>query len=344
MEFLNKYNLTVGKVVKAVFIVLGLIIVLAIVAQVVRLPFGDSSVSRGGFGGIMSGAPADNMAAQDSYSESGMSYGAKLSTRNVSPIMPPRPSGSTGSDAESYEVTDYNARIETRDIAETCGQVTELKALDYVIFENASESDRQCSYTFKVEHARVAEILAVVKNLDPKDLTETTYTIKRQVDDFTSEIEILIKKRDSIDKTLESALRAYDEITAIATRTQNAEALAKIIDSKIGIIERLTRERININATLDQLSRAKSEQLDRLLYTYFNVSAYENIYFDWENIADSWNAAIKDLVRSVNSVLQSVTTGLLAFLLWLLPFIVYIFIIVFVAKYGWKWVKAIWQR
>lgn len=330
-----------GKIVKAVFIGLGLIIVLALVAQLVRLPFGNGM---GSFGKVMSGAPAYNMAAQDSYSESGVSYGAKLSTRNVSPIMPPRPSGSTGSDAESYEVTDYNAQIETRNITETCDAIKELKALDYVIFENASESDRRCSYTFKVEHSRVAEILAIVKNLDPKDLTENTYTIKRQVDDFTSEIEILEKKRDSIDKTLESALRAYDDITSIATRTQNAEALAKIIDSKIGIIERLTQERININATLDQLSRAKAEQLDRLKYTYFNVSVYENIYFDWENIGDSWQAAVKDLVRSINSVLQSVTTGLLSFLLWLLPFIVYIFIIVFVGKYGWRGVKAIWQR
>ena len=48
IEFLNKYNLTVGKVVKAVFIVLGLIIVLAILAQVVKLPFGGGST--GGFG------------------------------------------------------------------------------------------------------------------------------------------------------------------------------------------------------------------------------------------------------------------------------------------------------
>jgi len=335
----------VGKVVKAVFIVLGLIIVLAIVAQVVKMPFGGGSM--GGFGGIMSGAPAYNMAAQDSYSESGVSYGGaniKLSTRNVSPIIPLRPSGTMGNDAESYEVTDYNARIETRNVEKICDKILELKALDYVIFENASESDRQCSYTFKVEHAHVEEVLAAVKELDPKDLTENTNTIKRQVDDFTSEMEILEKKRDSIDKTLENALRAYDEITSIATRTQNADALAKIIDSKIGIIERLTQERININATLDGLSRAKSEQLDRLKYTYFYVSAYENVYFDWENITDSWNAAFKNLVRSVNSVLQSVTTGLLAFLLWLLPFIVYIFIIVFVGKYGWRGVKAVWQR
>ena len=118
----------------------------------------------------------------------------------------------------------------------------------------------------------------------------------------------------------------------------------KIIDSKIGIIERLSQERISINATLDGLSRAKSEQLDRLAYTYFQVNVYENAYFDWETMGDSWNSALKDFVRSINTVLQSVTIGFLSFFLWLLPFLVYLFIIIFIAKYGWRGVKAIWLR
>ena len=327
---------------KIFFVVLGAIIVLALVAQLAGSSF--SNIRMGGLGGLSRGVPA---AYDMAYSESGISYGssgnAKLSTRNVMPVFPPR-QGTTGSDAESYEVTDYNARFEARDVKKTCGKITDLKKLTYVIFENASESDRQCNYTFKVEHSRVAEILATIKALDPKDLTENTYTIKRQVDDFTSEMEILEKKRDSIDKTLESALRAYEEITSIATRTQNAEALAKIIDSKIGIIERLSQERISINATLDGLSRAKSEQLDRLAYTYFQVNVYENAYFDWETMGDSWNSALKDFVRSINTVLQSVTIGFLSFFLWLLPFLVYLFIIIFIAKYGWRGVKAIWLR
>ena len=259
------------------------------------------------------------------------------------PILPPR-GETTGNDAENYEVTDYNVRIETGKVEKICGQVKELKNLSYVIFESSSESKRQCYHIFKVEHEHVTEILAVVKDFDPKDLTENINTIKQQISDFTSQTEILQKKRDSIDKTLDSALRSYDEITVIATRTQNAEALARIIDSKIGIIERLTQERININAQLDQLALAKENQLDRLKYTYFNVNVYENKFFDWENLKDSWKASLKELVQTVNAVLQSITIGLLGFLIWLLPLIVYALIILIGAKYGWRAIKYIWTR
>ncbi|MDO8594256.1 MAG: hypothetical protein Q7R93_01945 [bacterium] len=346
MDFLSKYNLTPGKVVKTILIGIGVFIALVILVKVVNLPMGGGSI--GGFGSMMQGIPsASPMYDSASYAESSISYGGSmmkgLSTRNVMPILPPR-GGTTGNTAEAYEVTDYNARIESRNIEKTCGEVKEWKALTYVIFENSNESERQCSHTFKVEHEHVAEILAAVKALDPKDLTENTSTIKQQIDDFTSQTDILKKKRDSIDKTLDSALRAYDEITVLATKTQNAEALAKIIDSKIGIIERLTQERINISAQLDQLARAKEDQLDRLKYTYFNVSVYENKFFDGENLKDSWKAAVKDLVQTLNTVLQSITVGLLGFLMWLLPLIVYALILLLVAKYAWRAIKYIWVR
>jgi len=279
----------------------------------------------GGFNSIIRDIPSASSAYDPAYyAEGSASYGGvqkTLSVRNVASILPPSP-GTTGNTAEAYEVTDYSAQVETRDIRKTCGHIKDLKSFSYVIFENASESDKRCSYTFKVEHKRVAEVLSAIKALDPKDLTENTNTIKQLVDDFTSQTDILKKKRDSIDRTLDSALHSYDEITALATRTQNAEALAKIIDSKIGIIERLTQERININAQLDGLSRAKEDQLDRLKYTYFNVNAYEYAFFDGESIKDSWKASLKSL--------------------WLLPLLVYALIVLIVAKYTWRAAKHIW--
>ncbi len=345
MDFLSKYNLTPAKVAKIVFIGIGLVILLALLLSVVT-----SFTKQGGGTFSIGGSIPSASVAYDSYAnygESSVSYGGSagktLSTRNVMPIIPPR-GGTTDNDAEAYEVTDYSARFETRNTAKTCGEIKELKSLSYVIFESTSESDRQCYFNFKVEHENVDEILSTVKSMDPKDFTENIQTIKRQIDDFTSETEILEKKRDSIDRTLTNALLAYDEITALATRTQNADALAKIIDSKIGIIERLTQERININAQLDQLERAKSDQLDRLKYTFFNVSVYENKFFDGENLADSWKASFKSLINTISSVLQSVTIGLAGFLLWLLPILLYIFIAVLLAKYAWKAVKYIWTK
>jgi hypothetical protein len=120
--------------------------------------------------------------------------------------------------------------------------------------------------------------------------------------------------------------------------------LAKIIDSKIGIIERLTQERININAELERLDRSKSEQLDRLDYTYFNVNVIENKFVDIQNLKDSWSTAVKSFVNDINKVLQDISINLVTLLFLALQYILYIFIILIIAKYGWKLVKYIWKR
>jgi len=270
-----------------------------------------------------------------------------LSVRNVvsSPsVVPITNNVITGDNAEDFEVTDYNANIETRHLEDTCKQISGLKSREDVIFENSNEYEKGCNYSFKVKHGSVEEILNLIKTLDPKDLSENKYTIKRLVDDYTSEVEILEKKIASIEKTLSDAVKAYDEVTRLATQTQNVESLAKIIDSKIGIIERLTQERININAQLERLARAKSEQLDRLDYTYFNVNILENKFVDGQSLKDSWKAAIKSFVRDINTITQDITINLVSLLFVILQYVIYFFIILIVAKYSWSLAKRIWQK
>jgi hypothetical protein len=157
-------------------------------------------------------------------------------------------------------------------------------------------------------------------------------------------VEVLQKKRASIDATLASALNAYDEVTRLATNSQNADALAKIIDSRIGIIERLTQERININEQLDRLARAKADQLDRLDYTYFSVSVQENKYIDGESLKDSWKQTLRDFVTQVNKVIQDVTVNLILLLFFIVQWALYAAIVLVVVKYGWKFGKHIWFR
>ena len=361
MEFLKGIEWTPRNVLKAIAIGLVALIFASFVFSFVRTSFNSVDIGGMRLGG---GNPVASQAAyyygDTGYDESvaydsGYAYGggsAGLSVRNVAGIMPSTapyppigPGGgySTGTSAEEFEVTEYSALIETQDKENTCTQIADLKSRSYVIFESANEHDRGCDYRFKVEHARVPEILALIKDRDPKDLNENTYTIKNLVDDFTSETEILTTKRDSIDDTLKEAIDAYDEITKLATQNQDAESLTKIIDSKIQLIERLTQERININEQLDRLARAKAEQLDRLAYTYFNVSAYENRYLDGEHVADSWKNAFRATINDINTILQEATLGLIALLFLGAQWILYGLIVLFIAKYVWKWAKHIWK-
>jgi len=304
--------------------------------------------SRGGMGFAPSGVMSEeSMMVDRDYvgkQEVGIDMGMPtLGIRNMPPISP-SPVGTPGNDAENFEIAEHSASIETRHKYDACKILADLKSRDYVIFENAYESKRSCSFSFKVEHSHTEEILSVIKGLNPKDISDSTYTIKQQVNDYTNQIQILEAKRASIDDTLTKALIAYDEVTKIATASRDAMSLATIIDSKVGVIERLTQERININMALEQLSRSKAEQMDRLTYSYFNVSVYENRYVDLEVLKESWKASIQDFVRNVNWSLQNATVYLVQTIVTLIPFVLYALLALIAAKYGWRTAKRIWQN
>lgn len=358
MDFLNRLREKPFGMLKAIGVIFAGIVLLTIVFSLFGEAWGRFArrnglavrdmvapsampAMRGGYGYDDAGVAYMEEQAEMAYGKGGA--GMDLSIRNVMPIIPPAP-GTTGDGAEDYEVTDYNATIETGDSSETCGEIRELKAEEYVIFESANEYDKGCNFTFKVRHTNVAEVLGFIETLDPRDLSENTHTIKSQVDDYTSAEEILRKKIASIDETLENALGAYDEVTAIATRSQDADALARIINGKIQLIERLTVERINASLELDRIARSKAEQLDRIDYTYFYVNVYENEFIDGESIADSWKQAVKSFVHDLNRVIQGVTLNLVLFLIVVAQYIIYILILVFLAKYVWRIVRSIWTR
>lgn len=363
-EFIRNFQFTPLNILKAAGVILIGLVLLAFALSIVSGVMGTVRGGMpGGFGmggggmGLrampgMSEPMYDDYAEDSYYGESDASYGVELSARNVTqmsypglpPIYPPIPGGTTGNTAEQFEVTEYSASIETTDKEESCLRVSKFKELEYVIFESANEYDEGCNFTFKVEHAHVDEILGFVKEMDPKDLSENTYTIQNQIDDFTSEEAVLAKKRASIDETLKSALLAYDEITRLATANQNADALAKIIDNKIQLIERLTEERININEQLDRLTRAKAEQLDRLDYTYFHLNIVEYKYVDGEIMRDSWKASVGIAIYDTDIILQQMTLGLIPLFFLAIQYIIYLLLLVVIAKYLWRVVRYIWEK
>ena len=333
------------------FALLGLLLV-AFVLQILGTSFGaisqrvDSTMNGMTTAGYGYGGGGSGMIYDTKY-DYAMSENAampQLSVRNVSGIVPPQPTYPSGDTAENYEVTQYNAQIETTDVQNTCDSILALKAREDVIFDNSNVSDHYCSFTFKVKQASTEEILAFIETFDPRDLSDNTYTIKQQIDDYTSEVDVLQKKRAAIDATLSSALSAYDDITHLATQTQNADALAKIISSRVETIQQMTQERININDQLDRLARAKADQLDRLEYTYFGVNVQENKYVDWQGLGDSWKAAIKSFVYGLNKLVQDVTINLVLLVLLIAQWVLYAVIVLVVAKYGWKLAKYIWLR
>lgn len=332
MEFFKKIDFKSLPIFKILGIgIIGLILI-TIVIWFVGFAFRTAFYG----GGVSPSAPSYQGIA---YNEAKYGLTENLSARN---ILPPISDNTTGGDAEEFEITEYISTIKTRNLEKTCAIIDELKAHDYVIFEDRQQHDKGCSYVFKVENDMADEVFSIIKELKPETVQENTHTIKTIVDYYTSETEILEKKLASVEKTLSDAQRAYDEITILATRAQDVESLAKIIDSKINLIERLTLERIQIKEQIDRLNRTKVEQLDRLLYTFFRVDVYEYLIFDFKEIKDSWTIEFKRFVSEFNNVIQDVTINLAGYILRLLQIAVYLLIALFVAKYGWRFVRRIW--
>ncbi|MCF7844995.1 MAG: hypothetical protein K9M03_04170 [Kiritimatiellales bacterium] len=329
----------------------AIIIVLIILSLAFQLI--ASTVRTLGWNGMLEGVTSPSMhigknVAMYDYDEE---YDARMAedsmgtTQSMPVPMPPDDGGfSGGDDAEDFEVKEYNATIKTRNKEDACADFADLKQKEYIVFEHANEYERGCSYTFKVEHAQVQGVLDLIEGFDPDDFSESTYTIKRSVEHVTSEMEILEQKLKSVNTTLENALEAYDEISRIATNTRDAESLASIIDSKVRLIERMTQEQININERMSRLERNMQQQMERLDYTYFYVSVREDKYVDIDNLQNSWKNAVQSFVHETNAIAQAISIGVITFVLTLVQYVLYFFILLFVAKFGWKYAKAVWMK
>ena len=327
--------------------IVGVIIVVLIVLSLVSNLFGFTLRNFGLSNGLTMISPSatrEMFYGEDSMDEGGMMKMGVANQAMPSPMPPSDGNFSGGNNAEDFEITEYNASIRTNDKEPVCSSIEQLKAKDYVVFENTNTYKTGCHYTFKVENEHAQEIYDIIDAFDPDNFAENTYTIKRRVDYITSEREILEEKLSSINTTLEESLNAYDEITRIATSTRDAESLATIIDSKVRLIEKLTQQRISINEQINRLDRNMSQQLERLDYTYFSVSVREDKYVDLENIKDSWKNAVQTFVHDTNSIIQGVTVGIIGLVLVVIQYVLYFFIVLFAAKFCWKHAKSLWMK
>ena len=274
------------------------------------------------------------------YQEKGMAV--MSSSKMIMPPMP-EPGYSAGNDAEDYEVKEYYGTIKTRKLDETCSVISDLKARKEIIFESSDKNKDYCNYRFKVTNDNAEEIVKLIEDLKPENFNASIYSIKKSIEGYDNELDILSKKLESIENTLEEAQKSYDEISKMATRNNDAETLASIIDSKLKLIDKLTNERLQTKERIDRYNKSKADQLDRLNYTFFNINIYKDLIFDWKEIKDSWKYESKQLVRNINEVFQGISLHLATYLVRFVQVVIYIFISLFLLKFVWLGIKRVWK-
>jgi len=258
-------------------------------------------------------------------------------------IMPPGNDFSGGVDAEDYEVKNYSGTVRTANLDETCALFEDLKSREEVIFERANRGKNNCDFGFKVFKGEEDAIVEMIQDLDPEHFNANIQSIKRSIEGYDSELDILKKKLFSIEETLESAQNAYDELTELATKKEDVETLATIISSKLELIEKLSRERLNVKERIDRFNANKQRQLDQLDFVFFNINIYEDLILDLEQIKESWHQEIKTLVRNMNDSLQDLSVGLVGFLVRFLQVLIYLGLSVFLLRGAWTGAKVIWR-
>ena len=335
MSFFKNFDWSLKSIAKLVGLVLLGVVVLTIVIALIsfsfRTIFQATSFEKPYYDYGRGGAMVE-MAAEPMMLKSGI---------GIPPM--PEPGFSTGDDAEEYEVKTYSATIKTRRLEKTCKVVADLKVREDVIFENANQNDDSCYFSFKVKKESAEEILAVIEKLKPEDLNENIRTIKGTIEFYDKQLDILEKKLESVEDTLDKAQKSYDEVATLATRKQDVESLAMIIDNKLKLIEKLTNERMNIKQQIDRYNQNKAEQLERLNYSFFNINIYKDLIFDWKDIKESWKYELKAFVRNFNEVIQGISVNLVTYMIRFVQVAIYFFISVFLLKFAWVATKRIWK-
>jgi hypothetical protein len=264
-----------------------------------------------------------------------------LSVRNMLP--PPEGGGTPGVDAEAFEVNDHSATFRRTSIDSVCASVLALKKRPEVIFEYAEEAEKFCTFRFKVARTYSNSVLTTLSEMKPEEMGVRTETIKNQVVDYTQTLSILDTKLQSIEAALLEAQGAYEELAEFAVSAGDAETLANVINSKLALIDRLTQERLMVAAEIERMMRAKENELERIDFVFFSVTAYAEPVFDLESIADSWKRAVAELVGSLNSMAQAVTVGLIMFIMLVAQIALYAFLILIIVKFGIRFARKVWD-
>ncbi len=345
--------------VASIVIVVAIAIVLGVLSSVARNIFGYSGGSDydrygnessfvqefvGGIGGSFGFEGVSNSKAGFATRGLAVSQDSALSEPS---FLPPVFPDEGGGDAEDYERRNYNARYETRRFEETCTAISDLKPLEYVVFNNSSKSENWCNYAFRVEVEYEDDIVAKLKALDPRDFNINTSTIERSIEYSDSELVMQKRRLASTQETLNQAEIAFNSLIARATREGDTKTLSEVINNKISTIDRLTQQLLNTQERIDRLSKGRGDQLEQIEYANFNVSVSKTTFLDGQRFADEWKERTQQLFLKVNATLLALTVGLISFALSAIEFIVFAAIAVvgvtIFAKAMWVVVKRIWR-
>jgi hypothetical protein len=302
----------------------------------------DMPSYRAGYGGMGGGM------AEVAYDSMDMVVGKMASNIAMPSIAPMPPMGMVNGsrNAEKFERTEYSAQFSTRAFVSTCDAVEALKPREYVLFDSAQRSTYSCWYSFRVEVAHTDEVLFVLKELRPDELSTNVHTVAQAIEDTTDRIAALKRQRTSVEETLAEAERAYDDAIR-ASRNEGIVGLGSLVTEKLSTVERLTNTKLSLDEQIRAYEAGKTSQLDDTAYTHFSVQVSKVSIIDWKSLAEMWRTSLKQMVYDVSTVLSSIVLMVPVLVLkavwFMVVALVTILSLTMFARLAWSMVLYVWH-
>jgi hypothetical protein len=321
--------------------ILGVLIVLTII-RTMGMSDGATGLMAPEYYGASSRASMDAVSYE---SDMGLSY-----DESIAPGMPPTPYPDTNPGSyteETYEIRSISATYKTAAYTDVADAIESWKPRDDVVFERSDRGETYASYLFKVERDTAEAIVDELVRLGATDLSEQKTVVRKQLLDYTSQLDLLERKEALLLETLEGVRVAYDELIQLSKEAQDVETLAKVIDGKLKYIESLSQQRLRVASQIEQIARQRSELEDRIAYVYFNVSVQRYRAVDMDAIKDSWVRGVQKVVSEANMTLQALSLGLVSLVLtianYLVRFLILFLVILVVGKFVWRTSRRFWK-
>lgn len=331
----HNFDWSFKSIAKVFGFVFGGLVALSLIAVVVTFAF--RTIAQPFLTGVTTSiSPSYKMeSAMDSSARGGYAISS-----NITPPLPEE--NGIPTDAEDYEVKEYSATYQVNDKTEVCETVATLKADKDIIFSSSNESERSCDFYFKVAKAKTAEVIELLKTLNPDEFSTYAYTIQKSVEGATDQLEILKKKLAQTETTLTDAQTSYEELFQLATKKGDVETLTKLVDLKINTIERLAQEKLSISAEMESVERNRKDLLEKLDYNEFRVNVYEERLVDWQSMRDNWKVEIQNFVNNLNSLTQWVSVKFVSYTLNSFVALAYLGVGFIFLKGAWILGKKVW--
>jgi hypothetical protein len=222
-----------------------------------------------------------------------------------------------------YEKRAYKAFIRTSHYEKMCEKVDSFRAEEIMILDSAIKERKGCRYIFKSEKINTESVLEKIEKLNPYEIQMYSSSGQKQIMQYFSEKDILLKQEALLTLTLENAENAYTEIVLFSQKAGNVDVLAKALDAKIRHIQNISKERLLISERLSFINRNLSEIEEEIAFVYFAINVEGYSFVDTHIIKGEWISAVQDFFDTLFKTLIALTLGLLTFILFTMKFVVY---------------------